>query len=692
MSERMTLEPMIELYLVETGQLIDKLEQIIMRGETANDISGEIDEIFRIMHTIKGNSMMMLYEEIANLAHSIEDLFDYFKLSPEKVDDVSRIFDLLLETVDFFKLEISKIGCGEMADGVSDELVSDIKEYLRELKGDTGVTEKNEALKLNKFFIAPEATQKLDIRPHDKVVSEEQFYVTTIRFEEGCELENVRAFSIIHGLKDLVEEEFHFPPDIIENENSVFAIRAEGFVVYYKTLERIETLDSHFNSTAFITSVETRQIDIEQYDAIGDVNNVERAEVKALELETSKRLVTKDKTTKKAVSSATENAGSKNFITVDLTKVNKLMDLVGELVVSESMVTRNPEVEALKVDSFEKASRQHRFIIKEIQDAVMSMRMVPLDLTFQKMNRLVRDMSKKTNKPIAFQIVGAQTEVDKNVIEHIADQLMHIIRNAIDHGIETPEERKLTRKSAEGTVTLEAKQSGGSVNILIKDDGKGIQRENVLNKAESLGLLNKTREEYSDKEVYSMIFAPGFSTKEEVTEFSGRGVGMDVVTRNIEEVGGSVSVDSQSGIGSEFLIKIPLTLAIIEGMLVRVGEVIFSLPITSIQESMRIHPSQLIVDNEQREMVMLRNECLPVIRLHNRFNIPSAEEVIDNGVLVVIENDNGKMMLFVDQMIGEQQLVVKRIPRYMQKVEGLSGCALLGDGRISLILDPSGLA
>lgn len=690
MSEHMNLEPMVEMYLFETGQLIDKLEQIIMRSESENDISGDIDEIFRIMHTIKGNSMMMMYEEIANLAHSIEDLFDFFKLQPEALEDVSVIFDLLLETVDFFKLEIAKINSGELADGSSDALVMEIKQYLSQLKGEPIPPSKPLTTDKPRFYIAP-ADNSVMLANEAANEPKERCYMTTICFEDGCELENVRAFSIIHGMKELVEEEFHFPPDIIENENSVVGIRANGFVVYYRTQEKKETLEAHFNSTAFITSVVTQEIDISQYEASRDLHSEEKAEGKAHELETSKRLVTKDKPVKKA-STQQENSGSKNFITVDLTKVNQLMDLVGELVVSESMVTRNPEVEALQIDSFDKASRQHRFIIKEIQDAVMSMRMVPLDLTFQKMNRLVRDMTKKTNKQVALKIIGAQTEVDKNVIEHIADPLMHIIRNAIDHGIESPAERQQTNKPLEGNVTLEAKQSGGSVYIIVKDDGKGIDRERVLDKAEYLGLLYKNREDYSDKEVFSMIFAPGFSTKEEVTEFSGRGVGMDVVMRNIEEVGGTVSVDSQMGMGSEFVIKIPLTLAIIEGMLVRVGQVIFSLPITSIQESMRIQASQKIIDNEKREMVMIREECVPIVRLYERYNIPSAEQDVESGVLVMIENDHGKMMLFVDQMIGEQQLVVKRIPKYIQKVEGVSGCALLGDGRISLILDPSGLA
>ncbi len=695
MSEQFSLEPMVEMYLFETGQLIDKLEQIIMNCESKSQLSDDIDEIFRIMHTIKGNSMMMMYDEIANLAHAIEDFFDFLKVSPDATTELNIIFDLLLETVDFFKLEIIKISNGDIADGTCDVLVLRIKQHLRALKGlDPGLEDTSKPMDgPNRFFIAAAHTKEST----DIAVTENErgdhakYFMTSIHFDKGCELENVRAFSIIHGLKEIVEEEFHFPPDIIENEASVHVIRLNGFKVYYKTTENESVLQLHFHSIAFVTSIETTEITEETYRQFSDANWAEKTEVKAIEQETSTRLVSKDRAPKKTVLQA-DTQTAKNFITVGLMKINQLMDLVGELVVSESMVTRNPELEKLQIDSFEKASRQHRFIIKEIQDVVMSMRMVPLDLTFQKMNRLLRDMTKKTNKMVTLKIQGAQTEVDKNVIEQISDPLMHIIRNAIDHGIESPEERKATNKPLEGTILLEAKQSGGSVYIIVKDDGRGIDRERVLEKASMADLLYKPREEYTDKEVFNLLFQPGFSTKEEVTEFSGRGVGMDVVMRNIEEVGGAVAVDSQFGIGSEFVIKIPLTLAIIEGMLVRVGNVIFSLPITSIQESMRIKSEQLIVDNASKEMVMIRDECIPVHRLNNRYSIEGAVSCIDDGVLVMIENDHGKMMLFVDEMIGEQQLVVKRIPKYIQKVDGISGCALLGDGKISLIIDPTGLS
>ncbi|MCK8061388.1 MULTISPECIES: chemotaxis protein CheA [unclassified Fusibacter] len=688
MSDQRSLEPMEEMFLVETGQLVDKLEKIIMRSESNNDLSTDIDEIFRIMHTVKGNSMMMMFDEVANLAHSLEDLFDFLKVKPKVISDYTIICDLVLETVDFFKMELAKISEMKEVDGSCSTLIGSIKDYLESLKSMSNNQnyESKVEEEVERFFVAPVRNVS---RVDSKAKMGLSYYMTTIHFEEGCELENVRAFSIIHGLKDLVEEQIYYPHDIVENEACAQQIKASGFVIFYSTLESFETLQQHFGTTAFVKSIQTHPVSEDAFEAnkeckISEEKHLE--EVSNLGVEN-----TSINGKQQTGIEAKEKQISKSFITVSLNKVNQLMDLVGELVVSESMFTRNPEVIDLHLESFEKAARQHRFIIKEVQDVVMSMRMVPLELTFQKMNRVVRDMTKKTSKLVNLSINGAQTEVDKNVSEHIADPLMHIIRNAIDHGIELPEHRTQANKPSEGTVYLDAKQSGGSVYITVKDDGKGIDREAVLSKAQAVGLLTRAKEDYSDKEVYPLLFTPGFSTNDQVTEFSGRGVGMDVVSRNIEEVGGTIQIDSTLGQGTEITIKIPLTLAIIEGMMIASGDVIFSLPINSISESMRVTQHQLIKDNSNREMIMIRGECVPVVRLYEKFEIEGAQKDIEKGILVMIENDTTKQLLFVDQIIGEQQLVVKRIPRYMKSIEGVSGCALLGDGRITLILDPTSL-
>jgi two-component system chemotaxis sensor kinase CheA len=367
------------------------------------------------------------------------------------------------------------------------------------------------------------------------------------------------------------------------------------------------------------------------------------------------------------------------------------MDLVGEIVISEAMVVQNPELMGLELNSFNKAARQLQKITLDLQDVVMSIRMVPLSTVFQKMNRLVRDMCKKTGKSVKLEIIGEGTEVDKNIIEHISDPLMHLIRNSIDHGIEEELVRNEMGKPKEGKVVLEAKNAGGDVWIIVKDDGQGLEKEKILKKAREKGLLKKQENEYTDKEIYSFIFLPGFSTNEEVTEFSGRGVGMDVVTKNIEKVGGMVAVDSKLGEGTTLSIKIPLTLAIIDGMMIKVGDSSYTVPLTSIKESFRVKNEEITVDAEGNELIMVRGKCFPIIRIYKRYSVKTKVINIYDGIIMMVENNGNTVCLFADELIGQQQVVVKSLPKYIKKIKGIAGCTLLGDGSISLILDVPGL-
>lgn len=332
-------------------------------------------------------------------------------------------------------------------------------------------------------------------------------------------------------------------------------------------------------------------------------------------------------------------------------------------------------------------------ISTDLQNVIMSMRMLPLTNTFQKMNRIVFDVSRKLGKDIEFEMVGDTTEVDKNIIEHISDPLMHLVRNAVDHGIETKEEREASGKTERAKVRLSAKTESGKVWIIVEDNGKGLDREKILEKARKQGLLDMTKPDsaYADKEVFQFITLPGFSTNEKVTEYSGRGVGMDVVVQNLQQVGGSLEIESTPGEGSAMILKIPLTLAIIDGIVMEVGTSSFVIETGVVKEFVSVQQSMMIEEPSGEEFVMIRGECYPVIRLGEWYHLKEYKKNVEEGMMLILEVDGTTLCLFVDKLIGKQEIVVKPIPSYIKKVKGLTGCTQLGDGSIALILDPAGL-
>lgn len=379
--------------------------------------------------------------------------------------------------------------------------------------------------------------------------------------------------------------------------------------------------------------------------------------------------------------------GHLEVIRVDIEKLDKLLDLVGELVISESMVANNQDLRGLQLDRFEKDVLHLGKITRDIQEVAMSMRMIPLSGTFSKMVRLVRDLSHKINKKVSLEIIGEETEVDKTIIEQISDPLVHLIRNAVDHGIEDPQERIAMGKPETGRVTLEAKHSAGEVWITIEDDGKGLDREKILQKGIEKGFLSGEERDLKDEDVWRLIFEPGFSTADKVSSISGRGVGMDVVKRNIEKLRGRVDIRSVKGAGTVFAIRIPLTLAIIEGMVVNVGDNRYTIPISSIKESLQPTAEQITRMPDNQEVVSIRGELMPVIRLHELYHIQSERPSLTDGILVVVENGDKKCCLFVDEVVGQQQIVIKGLSSYLGQVKSVAGCAILGDGDVSLILD-----
>jgi two-component system chemotaxis sensor kinase CheA len=697
MADEYKNDPLLDMFIFETSQMLEQLEQVILISEKENFFSEEaINEIFRIMHTIKGSAAMMMFNNIAVVAHSIEDLFFYLREEkPEKVN-FTMLVDYVLDNSDFIKSELSKIKNGNDSDGDSTQLIESSNKFLEKLKQTNQTGEIIKETKKKAMYETPQTYKQIKIE--DNSVNA---YKAVIYFEDNCEMENIRAYTVVRNLEKISSEIYYLPEDILDDDNSVDIIRSEGFTLYLKSDYSFENLQEYLMQTLFIRDLEFEQLEntdvFNQFYYKNKNKELQSTEEKVIEEEALKKDAQKVQAmnTDKKISGQKDKEGKgsaakQNIISVNVTKLDKLMDLVGEMVTAEAMVIQNPDLIGLELDNFKKSARQLHKITCELQDIVMSIRMVSLAATFNKMHRIVRDMSKKLNKQVDLIIVGEDTEVDKNIIEHISDPLMHLVRNSVDHGIETSEERKLKGKSEIGSITLEAKGAGSDVLIIVKDDGSGLNKEKILKKARENQLFFKNENEMTDKEIYNLILLPGFSTNENVTEYSGRGVGMDVVARNIELVGGSLSVDSIAGQETTIVLKIPLTLAIIDGMNIKVGNAYYTIPIISITESFRPKEGDVFTDPDGNEMIMVRGQCYHILRLHEFFHINTNITDFKEGIIIMLEQDEKRICVFADELLGQQQVVVKSLPDYIKrykKISGLAGCTLLGDGSISLIID-----
>jgi len=689
------MDPMMEMFVFETNQNLEQLEQIMIQSEKNGVFSvDDINNVFRIMHTIKGSAAMMVVNEVAALAHAIEDIFFYLRENKPQIVNCSALVDLILEASDFIKKEIDKLDAGEKADGLAAELMDLTKAALADLKaaneggtagGDNAApppcaaeTQPETALPVNAII------EKIELEDAANVFRALVFY------QDDCEMENIRAYTLITHLKSHVAELYFFPDQILEDDKSSEIIRQQGFDLCFTTSKSYDEIFALLNQTIFL-----KELKLTQLEAVSQWDHSPKDKEAAAKPETKEAPAAEAPVKAVKKSEGKENANHQSMISVNVHKLDLLMDLVGELVIAEAMVTQNPDLVGLELKNFNKSARQLKKISGELQDGVMAIRMVPLTGTFQKMNRIVRDMSQKLNKSVALHLVGEETEVDKNVIEHISDPLMHLIRNSIDHGIELPEEREKTGKSSTGNITLEAKNAGSEVVINILDDGRGLDRNRILKKARENQLIHKNEAELTDKEIYSFILAPGFSTNEQVTEFSGRGVGMDVVTKNIHAVGGNIIVNSEPGKGCITTLKIPLTLAIISGMTIKIGKSHYTVPMVSIRESFRPLAKDIILDPDDNEMIMVRGQCHPIVRLHRLYGIKTDVVELTEGIMVMVKTEKQIIGLFADALLGQQQIVVKPIPSFIKsisKTQGITGCTLLGDGNISLILDAAGIA
>ncbi len=452
----------------------------------------------------------------------------------------------------------------------------------------------------------------------------------------------------------------------------------------------------------------------EEYKPLGDVlvemgaakpDDIEEAldeqqkkigEILVSEGDADKDVVEKVLSEQAAARSEAEEKGQKykirrKDIRVDMNRLDKLFDLMGELITAEAMVTTHPELEGKELENFERAASSMGKITREMQEITMSIRMIPLEGLFNKMRRLVRDLARKFEKSINLHISGQETEMDRNVIEEISDPLVHIIRNAIDHGVEDTETRKADGKDPTGNIWLNAKYEGNEIWITVQDDGGGLKREKILKKARENNLIQGDGSDMDLEDVGKLIFEPGFSTADKVSEISGRGVGMDVVKRNIDKLRGKIGIESEEGSGTAIILKIPLTLAIIDSIAFRVGSMKYCMPIDDVVEFQKIEVHQITQTGNGEKVLNLRNEILPIVELYKFYNIKSDIQKLEEGLFIILQAAKKKAAVFVDEIIGNRQVVIKPLPEFMGQIRAISGCSITGSGDISLIIDSSAL-
>lgn len=569
-------------FVLDSGDLLDSLEQDLLSLEKEPQQTELIESAFRSLHSLKGNAGFFNYNDINQICHKAETFLDLARNG--KVTADSKQISMILQVLDFIRIAIDNLSNGE----------------------EPSIMGKN-------------------------------------------------------GLLDLMDDVFG-----------------------------LETVEEDQSDDAELMELQEEELQVE--DA-GDIMNEEpESNNVAEDKENSGR-----ESAKPVVSGSTRKSEAmktvvSEVIRVDVKKLNQLMDLVGEIVISESMVSHSPDLKGLQLEIFEKSINYLQKNIRELQELATSMRMIPLSGLFGKMKRLIRDLSAKNNKKIELEIAGGETEVDRSVLEHISDPLVHMLRNSADHGIEAAELRKKSGKNTTGLIKLEARQVGGEIWITVEDDGAGLNREKILSKAIEKGIVNENEPEMPDEKVWQLIFAPGFSTAAKVSDISGRGVGMDVVVRNVEKIRGRVEVASQPGKGTTVTLRIPLTTAIVDGMLMRVENSLYAIPTLDIKESLQVNSNHVVDLIDGQEVIRVRESLIPVLRLHELHNLSFEPKPLSSGIVVVTEKGGQNIGFLVDEILGQQQLVIKALPSYLSAIRGVSGCAILGDGEICLILDLGNLA
>lgn len=630
-------------FLEESAEHLDEIEHLLMALDPEQPDIEELNCIFRAAHSIKGGSGIFGFDSLISVTHVMENIFDRAR---QGTYQFSRpIIDVLLKAVDALRQLLASYGDNVDPDWV---LVNLTTEQLEALLDPARVALLTDDHGFGFFVPLP-----------DKSSTEDGF----------------GFFAPIVGGKD---DGFGFfePVELVEDEAFGFFEPQQSSTVKAHT-----TGSSAEGSLADVSPqpvTETRNL----------ANEPTAQDNKAIETKVSEQPATIQ--SKKEPSKAKPENIEASTIRVDIQKVDSLVNLVGELVITQSMLTLlteemiGPEAEKLQI-----AMRELERNTRDIQEGIMSIRMLPMSFVFNRFPRVVRDLSTKLHKHVELKIDGGHTEIDKGLIEKLVDPLTHLVRNSLDHGIESPEVRQALGKPASGTIVLKAEQKGGNIMISVIDDGAGLNRQKIIAKARERGL--SVSDQAADAEIWDLIMAPGFSTADQITDVSGRGVGMDVVKRNIESMGGKIEISSVAGAGSTLQIRLPLTLAILDGMSVAVGDQLYIIPLVNIIESMQPVAEQLkLIANQQ--MLELRNTYWPILRLHELMGIEPKQQTPSSAILVLIETSKNRFALMVDDLVGQQQVVIKSLEQHYRRVPGVAGATIMGDGSVALILDAESLA
>lgn len=681
------LEQFYQIFFEEAGELLEEMEIRLLELNIAAPDPEDLNAIFRVAHSIKGGAGTFGFTDMTELTHVLESLLD--KLRKDELELRSEMIDTFLRARDILVNQLNEHRGEGSADATE---VAAIIGELKALSAGEVTDEEDASTSISSKPPLPQTASAPETVPVN-AVSED---ATPYRIEFNCADLSKPVMDKL--LSDLAQQ----------GQLEVISDPADEAVCILR-LATAESEEDIWEALAFLVDPAHLSIGVDEQpeQPIVEQAKTEQIPISSEQQETvppdskdsaptpiqKTQSVNKSSSSsrrKSTVSHAGASSSESSSIRVSVEKVDQMINLVGELVITQAMLAQTAsQIDPVIFEKLLNGLNQLERNTRDLQEAVMSIRMMPISFVFSRFPRVVRDVASKLNKQVELKTIGEGTELDKGLIEKITDPLTHLVRNSLDHGIEAPEKRKALGKPAHGTITLRASHQGGSVVIEVMDDGAGLNREKILEKARSRGL--PISEDISDRDIWMLIFEAGFSTAEVVTDVSGRGVGMDVVKRNIEGLGGRIEIDSVIGQGTKISIRLPLTLAILDGLSVSVGDQLFIIPLTYITESLKPAEADIRTIRGQGRVVQVRGEYLPVIALHEIFNLEPVVKNMHEGILVILDAEGSKAAMFVDALVGQHQVVIKSLESNYRRVAGVSGATIMGDGSVALILDAVGL-